>query len=221
MGELNFTEDKCIKIKLKKYIQSTSIDGSDIFQKVKELWDSRKYNTFNVDGVIFVPKREYYPLYGGSWYSMFKWKPVELNTIDFLIKVVKDDNKKDIKSPYIEVIDRLDGKSETILKQYKNIRLYVTGQKITYNENQKKNKKNIPILFNPFNMDEKDSEIYNLIKIFIDDDEKIYANDPITNEKEEIFDDIIVEFSYDNSKEDGFKWIPCRFRKDKTLLYKN
>jgi hypothetical protein len=219
--DLNFNENNCIKLKTKKYIQSVRNDGTDIFQKVKELWDNRKYSTFNVDGIIFVPKYEYYPMNGGSWNSLFKWKPEELNTIDFLIKVAKDDNNKDIKNPYIEVIDRIDGKNETILKQYKNIKLYVTGQKTIYTENYKMTKKNIPIPFNPFNMDEKNSEIYNLIKVIIDDDEKIYANDPITGEKEEIFDDIIVEFGYDNSREDGFKWIPYRFRKDKTSLYKN
>jgi len=217
----NFNDKNCIKIKTKKYIQSVRNDGSDIFQKVKELWDNRKYSTFNVDGIIFVPKYEYYPLHGGSWKSLFKWKPPELNTIDFLIKVAKDDSKKDIKSPYIDIIDRLDGKSETILKQFKTIQLYVTGQKTVYTENHKANKKNIPIPFNPFNLDEKNSEIYNMVKIIIDDSEKIYANDPITGEKEEIYDDIIVEFGYDNSKEDGFKWIPYRFRKDKTMLYKN
>ena len=219
--DINFSEENCIKINNKKYIQSIRNDGSDIFQKVKDLWDNRKYNSFNVDGIIFVPKYEHYPLYGGSWHSLFKWKPVELNTIDFLIKVVKDDNKKDIKSPYIDVIDRVDGNNETILKQYKSIKLFVTGQKTVYNDNHKMIKKNIPVPFNPFNLDEKNSEIYNLIKIFINDDEKIYANDPITGEKEEIYDDIIVEFGYDITKEDGFKWIPYRFRKDKTNLYKN
>ena len=137
----NFNEKNCIKIKTKKYIQSVRNDGSDIFQKVKELWDNRKYSTFNVDGIIFVPKYEYYPLHGGSWKSLFKWKPPELNTIDFLIKVAKDDSKKDIKSPYIDIIDRLDGKSETILKQFKTIQLYVTGQKTVYTENHKANKK--------------------------------------------------------------------------------
>jgi hypothetical protein len=41
---------------------------------VKELWESRKYSTFNVDGVIFVPKYEYYPYRGGTWKNLFKWK---------------------------------------------------------------------------------------------------------------------------------------------------
>ena len=185
-----FNEKDTIKIKTKKYIQSVRSDGSDIFQKVKELWDNRKYNSFHVDGVIFVPKYEYYPLSGGSWHSLFKWKPEELNTIDFLIKFVKDDNKKDIKSPYIEVIDRPDGKSETVLKQYKSIRLYVTGQKIVYTNNHKSNKKNIPVLFNPFNLDERNSEIHNLVKLFISDDE--YMQMTQLQEKEKKYQMILL-----------------------------
>jgi SAM-dependent methyltransferase len=221
-----FTEQNSIKIKNKKYLQSFRNDGSDIFQKVKELWETRKYSTFNVDGIIFVPKYEYYPYRGGTWKNLFKWKPPELNTIDFLIRVLKDDNKKDIKNPYISVITRVDGKQETILKQYKVVKLFVSGEKTVFNinssnKNKRAEKKRIPVPFNPFGLDEKNSENYNLVKIFIEDDEKIYAYDPLTNEKVEIYDDIIVEFGYDNSREDGFKWIPYRFRKDKTGLYKS
>lgn len=215
-----FKEEKSIIIKNKKYIQSVRNDGTDIFMKAKELWDSRKYNNFNVDGIIFVPKYEQYKFGGGSWNSLFKWKPPELNTIDFLIKTVKDDNNKDIKSPYICVVDRLDGKKETIIKQYKTFKLYVSGQKTVYN-NHKSTKKNIPVLFNPYNLDDKNSVKYNEIKLFIEDDEKVYAYDPLSNEKVEIYDNIIVEFGYDNNMEDGFKWIPHKFRKDKTNLYRS
>ena len=220
-----FNEENSIKIKNKKYLQSFRNDGSDIFQKVKELWETRKYSSFNVDGIIFVPKYEYYPYRGGTWKTLFKWKPPELNTIDFLVKTLKDDNKKDIKNPYIDVITRMDGKKETNLKQYKILKLFVSGEKTFYNKNRNKNKKSekkrIAVPFNPYGMDEKNSEIFNNAKVFIEDDEKIYAIDPITNEKVEIYDDIIIEFGYDNSREDGFKWIPYRFRKDKTIFYKN
>ena len=216
-----FSEENTITLKIKKYIQTVRNDGSDIFQKCKELWDSRSLNSFNVDGIIFTPKYEYYPNRGGSWNSLFKWKPPILNTIDFLIRVIKDDNKKDIKSPMTIVIDRPDGKQETIIKQYKSIYLYVSGTETVYNANFKSYKKKVPVLFNPYGQDEKNSEMYNLSKIFIEDDEKIYANDPLTNEKVEIYDDIIVEFGYSPNEQDGFKWIPYRFRKDKTMLYKN
>ncbi len=213
-------ESNCIKLYNKKYIQSVRGDGSDIFQKVKELWDARKYNSFHVDGVIFTPKYEYYPMRGGGWYSLFKWKPPELNTIDFLIKTLKDENGRDIKYPHIDVINRLDGKQETVLRQYKSFELYVSGKK-TFYQNKKNMQKSIPVLFNPFGLDEKNSATYNIAKIFIQDDGKVYANDPLTNEIVEIHDDIIVEFGYDDTREEGFKWLPYRFRKDKTNLYKS
>lgn len=220
-----FSENKCIKIKTKKYIQSIRNDGTDIFNKVKDIWESRKYSSFNVDGIIFVPIYEYYPLKGGQWRSLFKWKPPELNTIDFLIKVIKDDNGIDVKSPFIKVIDRLDGKKETILKQYKTIQLYVSGYKNTFNKNTNGNVKSIrkktPVIFNPYGNDNKNSQVYNIAKIILDDDEKMYSFNLITNEKEEIYDNIIVEFSYDLSKEDGFKWVPHKFRKDKTELLRS
>ena len=216
----NFNEDICIKIKNKKYIQTIRNDGTDIFQKVNELWATRKYNSFNVDGIIFVPKYEYYPLKGGSWEKLFKWKPPLLITNDFLSQTLKDDYGNDIRSPYIEIINRLDNKKENVLKQYKTFKLFVTGTKTIYN-NQKNTKLKIPVLFNPFKLDEKNSEKYNLANVFIEDDGKIYANDPINNEKVEIHDDIIIEWGYDETREEGFRWIPYRYRKDKTLQYLN
>ena len=218
----DFSEDTSIKMTTKKYIQSIRSDGTDIFDKVKEIWESRKISSYEVDGIIFVPKYEYYPNYGGSWYSLFKWKPPELNTIDFLIRVVKDENKKDIKNPFIDIINRPDGRKEEIIRQYKTLQLYVSGTKTIYNnKNHKQMKKKIPVLFNPYGMDEKNSEIYNNAKIIIDEDDKMYAIDPITSERVEIYDDIIVEFAYDNNDEEGFKWKPCRLRVDKTNLYKS
>ena len=213
-------EENTIIIKNKKYQFSVIPDGSDIFQKIKDIWDTRKYNTFEVDGIIFTPIFEYYPLKPGSWTSLFKWKPPELNTIDFLIKTLKDNNMKDIKSPYIDVIKRPDGKEETVIRQYKIFELHVSGQKIIYNKSIKPYSQSVPVLFNPYGLDNKESSAYNQAKLFTGELDKIFAIDPITGEKEEIYDDIIVEFSYDDSKEDGFKWIPCRFRRDKTSLYK-
>ena len=226
----NYNEKNCIHLKKKQYLFSVRNDGTDIFQKINEIWSMKNQSPFHVDGIIMTPIYEYYPLKFGSWNSLFKWKPPQLNTIDFLIEIVKDDNNRDVKSPYIEVINRPDGKKETIIKQYKTVRLYVTGQKQIFNgsnnneTNYKKsyqNRKNIPVLFNPFGTNNENSSIYNTVKIMINDDEKIYANDPITNEVTEIMDDIIVEFGYDNTMEDGFKWRPYRYRRDKTNLYKS
>lgn len=218
----NILDENTILIKNKKYQFSIIPDGSDIFQKISEIWDTRKYNVFEVDGIIFTPIFEYYPMRWGAWTSLFKWKPPYLNTIDFLIKTVKDNNLKDIKSPFIKITKRLDGKEETIIRQYKTFQLYVSGQKTSYNSKiSKPFYENIPVLFNPFSLDDKNSIDYNQIKLFVDEFDKIYALDPITGEKEEIYDNIIVEFAYDENLENGFRWIPCRFRHDKTNLYKS
>jgi len=218
-----FDEKKCVKISKKMYRWSVRPDGTDIFDKIKEIWESRKFSNFKDDGMILVPLFEYYPLNPGSWTSLFKWKPPQLNSIDFLIKTQKDDNGVDIKSPYIEVTVRPDGKRETKIRQYKTIKLFVGDTKVVYNnENNKmvKNKKRVAVEFNPYNMDEKNSEMYNLAKIFLNDDGKMVAHDINTNEDVEFGDDVIVEFGYDETREDGFKWIPIKLRIDKTNLYK-
>jgi len=226
-----FDKIDTISIKKKAYQYSTRNDGTDIFQKITNIWESRKFQSFNTDGIIFVPIKEYYPHKLGTWDSLFKWKPPQLNTIDFLMKVNRDDNGLEIKSPQIEFTKRPDGKDETILRQYKTIKLYVSGSTIFFNSATKqKQSKIVPVLFNPFakkNKNESDNNLdslaseYNTSKIFIDEHEKMYAIDPLTNEKVEIIDDIIVEFGYNHENPDGFKWVPYRFRKDKTNLYKN
>lgn len=214
-----FNEKNAVKISKKLCLFSILPDGSDIFKKVQEVWESRKISNFHVDGMIFTPITEYYPLKSGSWYSLFKWKPPNLNSIDFLIKTKKNDNKQDIKSPYIVVVNRPDGKKETYIQQYKIVKLYVSEKKFGLNNY---NKKNYPVEFNPYDLDSENARAYNEAKIMIDEKEKMYATDPITGEVVEIFDDSIVEFAYDDSVEDyGFKWKPIRYRRDKTNLYKS
>ena len=211
-----FDATTVVNIKKKQYLYSSRSDGNDIFQKITNIWESRKYSPFNVDGIIFVPITTYYPLRGGSWEYLFKWKPPYLNTIDFLIKINKDDNGNEIKSPYVEIQKRPDKKDETILKQYKTVILYVGGTTTFFNKAfNRPQKKFENVLFNPFKMDETNSNIFNVAKIFIDENERLVARDPITNEEVEISDNTVVEFGYDDTKEDGFKWLPYRFRKDK------
>ncbi len=97
-GRLDYLNDflkankKDKRLVLKQYYFSKLKDGSDIFQKAAECWESRKIKVYHVDGLIFVPIKEHYPLHSGAWYSLFKWKPAYLNSIDFLVKTLKDEN---------------------------------------------------------------------------------------------------------------------------------
>lgn len=217
----NFDEKKIIKFEKKPYEISLRSDGSDIFEKITKIWTNRNYNEFHTDGLIFVPIYDHYPLQGKTWDSLFKWKPPHLNTIDFLIKFVKDSNNNVVNSPYIENVDRMDNKSERKLRLYRTLELYVGGMKYEFNKKIKKMENNYyPVLFNPNKNENILINDYNSSKIFIDNEQKIYCTDPITNITEEVFDDTIVEFSYDNDNKDGFNWKPIRNRIDKTNLYK-
>ncbi len=208
-----------IPIKRKNYkVVSTSGDGTDIFDKTKEIWNSRFNETFYVDGMIFTPMFEHYPKKGGSWYSLFKWKPEHLNTIDFLISVVKNDYGMEMKFPYIDNV--IQGESK--LKQYKKLRLYVSTLKDAFDSvTRKEIKRKEKTLFNPSNLDEEGASAYNTCYVFVDENDNIICEDPISGEKGTVQDDTIVEFGFDPKREKGFQWIPYRVRHDKTTSYKN
>jgi len=197
---------------------------SDILKDCKKILDNPHNYPYEIDGLIFTPAKlavySYYPSIpvpitpNMTWDKLFKWKPPEQNTIDFLIKFVED------------VI--IDG------NKYKKVGLYVgfnpliskeitidEGLKLRYDKNysktkfieEKEKKKNgedyIPILFKPVIYYYKDVE-YAFIKI----DSK---GDIRTEDNNKILNDTIVEFRYDIEKK---QWYPLRIRFDKTNLYK-
>ena len=203
-------------IKIKKYV--FSVKPNDIFSKAKELWCSKQEMNFYSDGLIFTPITEHYPMKNISWYSLFKWKPPELNSIDFLIKVVKNNEGQDEINPLMKEKKNASGKIIRKFKKYKTLELYVGGHKDVVSRNGKKYRPYGPVLFNPFG---DNSTEHNRAKIFIDSYENMNTSDPLSGETDIIMDDTIVEFSYDSSKKDGFKWIPIRVRYNKTSIYKN
>ena len=77
-----------------------------------------------------------------------------------------------------------------------------------------------PVLFNPLKKEDSEYNYTNTSKIFINTDQKVFCIDPLTNEKEEIQDDSIVECSYNSQASKGFNWVPIRNRHDKTKQYK-
>ncbi len=211
-----------VKINRKAFSVSVNPDGTDIIEKANAMWKSRESQPFFVDGMIFTPMYDHYPLKGGSWYALFKWKPPKLNTIDFLIEVVKNDYGSEMKFPHLESQLNEDGTINNVLKQYKKIRLYVGTLKDSFNEkSHKMSKKKYKTLFNPYDLDEAGAEAYNTCYVFIDENDKIICEDPITGEKDVVNDDTIIEFGFDSTREKGFQWVPYRVRYDKTTSYKN
>ena len=210
----SFKKKFLIELKKKKYKYPSH--NTEIYKNAYELWNSRDNNPYKVDGLIFMPIMEHYPLKGGAWRSLFKWKPEKLNTIDFLVSIKKNEKNQDIKSPFID-------KSKGInrIQQYKILKLFIGGMENIYDKRLRKMiKKKVPKVFNPFQQSDEDSSKYNEAKILLDENEKMYAVDPVSGKKSVILDDTIVEFAYDQDNEDGFNWKPIRVRNDKTLLYR-
>ena len=177
----------------------------NIYDTVNELLNNVDKLGYTTDGLIFTPVNEKYPVNGGTWECLFKWKPENLNSIDCLIKVMKDKNI-DIKLPY---------SFHNKMVQYKKVQLMVSGYREVYNSNSnKREKKCIPVEFKPFS---EEAQIANIIL----EDDVIYAIDEKDNTKDVIEDDQIVEFVYDNYEQNElFRWKAIRVRHDKTLKYK-
>lgn len=181
-----FVETINIKlIDLKKYY------FGNMYEKSRKLWEKKDDIGYNVDGLIFIPEHESYPIKGGTWNLLYKWKPMEYNSIDFLVKIKQNKDNKDIIKPYIETSKLVPKK----IRQYKILELYVGGFK---------DGEYVSKIFEPFNE----------INIFLDNNNKM-----MTIHNEEILNDTIIEFVYDELN--IFKWIPIKVRYDKTEKYKN
>ena len=74
-------ENEYYDIKIKKFIYRNVFMGADIIMK------DINNKPYKNDGLIFTPMNEPYPK-SKKWTKLFKWKPAELNTIDFY--AVKD-----------------------------------------------------------------------------------------------------------------------------------
>lgn len=203
--------DKKLIDKLNDRIRTARQDTS-IFDESNKILQQIASNTYDykTDGLIFTPvnltvgegniKRN---VYGGSWDRIFKWKPVEENSIDFKVVFLKDDKNNDIE----KFID--DGRE---VNKYKKVKLLVgydikshsklNGLKVVNEDpNYQEGYNNIPFEpTDPF-MD-KIYESYLLIE----------KNGLVCEEGDIIKDGNIVEFSYNHKADTRFCWIPKRIR---------
>lgn len=184
--------------------------GNEVFTLCKELWEKRESFEAPVDGLIFTPVLSYYPPTGRAWEEFFKWKPQNMNSIDFLVKIEKDTNGTDKIYPHIK--NTPDGESKII--QYKILLLHVSSI-----IRRPKEKTIIRAVY--FNPENEDGEIPILAKAKMPLNEKgqMVAIDPDNGVITPIHDDTIIEFIYDDDC-DFFKWKALRLRTDKTRKYK-
>ena len=207
------TKESLIDFIVKKHRYS-----NNIFKENKEILNNPKSFPYEIDGLIFTPAKlavySYYPTMpvelkvDMSWNSVFKWKPPEMNTIDFLIKFIGDIKKDGIKYRKfgLYVTDK------NILSDYNisnvlNLR-YKYSNIDKLNEYLEKTEKDIFKLFIPTKYYNPDSEF-----AFIE----LNGNGEVRAENNDKIDaDSIVEFRYDLEEK---QWKAIRVRNDKTRIF--
>jgi hypothetical protein len=231
-----------IIIKNKRFYPE-SIAKGNIFEACNDILTKVRENRFeyNTDGLIFT--HAYYgvgsnkegetgPLSKITWEYSFKWKPPQDNTIDFFVVTLKQPGGQDsIKTIYESGIN---SQLSTQLSEYKTIQLSCTYSErkhgIIYlnpcqdliddklpefkepNYEEKYTNDAKPLQFYPTEPFDPEAGICNIMLKMDDNGVK-----QMFTEENEVFDDnMIVEFSYDLTKEKGWRWVPKRVRYDKT-----
>jgi len=198
--------------------------SSDILKDCKYILDNPDKYPYDIDGLIFTPAKlavnSFYPSLPApitqnmGWDRLFKWKPPEQNTIDFLIRYVSEVKKDGIKYKKVGLyvgFNPITTKDMTIEEGLK-LRYDKNYSKMQFLEQKEriKNKEDfIPTLFKPMIYYYTDVEY---VHIKIDTKGNIRAEN-----NDNIEDDSIVEFRYDI---DNKQWIPIRVREDKTRIFK-
>lgn len=190
---------------------------------------------YNTDGLIFTPSHTGVgsnrvghagPLYKSTWELSFKWKPPKFNTVDFLVSIKKDKTGKDEVHHIFQEGVNLAGMQNML--QYKTLILmcgfderkhgYINPMLDMIND-QLPNPSDIDNEnsyqarpFQPTNPYDATASLCNV---------QLHDNGTsdlvmLTEEHEYMEEDMIVEFSYDPTKQMGWKWVPLRVRYDKT-----
>jgi hypothetical protein len=190
---------------------------------------------YNTDGIIFTPAflgvganevGKAGPLYKTTWKYSFKWKPPKFNTIDFLVTTEKSSTGADKVTPMFQ--GGTNTSSTVQLNEYKTIVLRCGFSKNKHGylnpcndviEDHLPNYKELdneetyePVQFYPTNPYDINAGICNIM-LRRDD---TGASHMFSEENEAFEDNTIVEFSYDISRERGWRWVPLRVRYDKT-----
>jgi mRNA (guanine-N7-)-methyltransferase len=190
---------------------------------------------YNTDGLIFTPS--YYPAGGNSitgspgpltkhtWEHSFKWKPVEYNTIDFLVSVQKNKLGKEEIHHIFQGGRDTQGVQDVV--QYKTIELRcgfderkhgylnpcqsILMGEISSTKNMDDEGTYKPVRFQPTNPSDESAHLCNMI--LQQEGSRLHM---MTEEGEYFEDDMIVEFKYIIENQVGWRWVPIRVRYDKT-----
>jgi len=208
-----------LKVEMKAHYYE---EGKSIFKKCKDILENPK-RRYDIDGLVFtpidLPVFAYYPnqfkkLKGKSvaWDRVFKWKPADQNTIDFLVKMQPDE--------YVDVKENKRYKRFKLFtgynaSQWEEISVWKGMQKVFQRE------KKAPVvddyqakLFKPIN-----NYHPNISIAFLPVNA---AGQAVTHENTIVEDNMIVEFAYDRDGKQhaSMKWLANRVREDKTRAFR-
>ena len=219
-------ESTSINFQIKcKSFQFTSSTQS-IYMASNLILSSSLLDEYNKDGLIFTPfhigvcDENDEPLTRKkTWKTSFKWKPLQHNTIDFLVKIKKDEKGVDeVHNIFIQ------GSVDSVI-QYKTIELLCGFSHVNdgymnpmmellegkfYQANEM-NTDYKPMKFFPTNPSDQNACYCNIV----------YKDNLLKTEDGHCFDeDMIIEFRYDVNRvgltnDNAWKWIPVRIRYDK------
>lgn len=238
------TPQNSLKVMDKKFLfaeGSNIAPSTDIFIKATQILN--RVTNYNTDGLIFTDNEAGLPdRFGVRFNNQFKWKPSEDNTIDFLVKLVKDPETNQDK-----LTDSIRPDSQDTVK-YKTLRLYIgSSADPAYDDPRRtilmikklpsgrpggrgaKKHKMRPVLFSPKEYEDSMASVCYLeaqeematgewvVRCSTPQDGPGEATgDPITNNS-------IVEMRYDPnpSLPSGWNWVPIRVRYDKTERFQS
>ena len=223
-----------LRVERKNFYLGTK--DSSIFRQSKHLLDIIASGTYEyeTDGLIYTPAFKGVAMGGGgklpnrrvTWRESFKWKPAEHNSIDFLVKVMKDNDTEIVKhttkmgsgiTSYKTLVlnvgyDEMNKEHGLInpcrsMLNNEDISLPAGGNEGGRTGYRGKRDTYRPMPFTPTSPSDDEAMICHIVVR----DGVMYAEDDSV-----IRDNTIIECRYDGDRDNGWKWVPMRVRHDKT-----
>jgi hypothetical protein len=240
-----------LRVQCKKFYMDS--EDATIFQGCNEIITQINDGLFEyqTDGLIFTPASlpvsgtksgEPGPVNNPTWELSFKWKPMESNTIDFLVTVKKEKGRDEIHHLFTEGLNTqglqeiqqykplilmcgFDEKKHRMLNPYNDIiqNNLPSPEEHEGNDGEDGVSSNVkskyePRPFVPSNPYDPYAYICNIL---LKNDGKDLIMTTADGDNDYFEEDMIVEFRYDAEQKPGWRWIPIRVRYDKTNQLRN
>ena len=217
--------------------------GQSIFDCCHEIKRKEEGGGFlyDIDGLIFTPMllgvgqekvNGTIPTRKTTWWWSLKWKPEKFNSIDFLVTTKKNEGGEDLLTPIFQ--DGKNMESDSQVQFYKTLVLrcgyneknhgYLNPCQSLLEDKLVKHTESDdykPVQFYPTEPSDTNAGIANILTVK-DSKGSYVLKTHDENGASDIFqDNTVVEFYYDKTRQDGWRWIPIRVRYDKTSEYRN